>query len=114
MRTEVVLLIVLRLLAGESHLVVSWPYELEFTTVNSFFLRCLKAIDEALDNTRLPTITAECVAEAFKFRKIRNSPFCEILGAVDEISIAIKAPPVWEVQNPRQYYNRKGFSALCV
>eukprot|EP00171_Calliarthron_tuberculosum_P022615 IDg22615t1 len=39
---------------------------------------------------------------------------CGIVGAVDDIEIAIKAPEAWDVRNPKQYYNRKVFFALCV
>jgi hypothetical protein len=48
------------------------------------------------------------------FNRLRNSPFYGVIGAIDGISVAIRAPSPSECPNLRSFFNRKGFVAINV
>lgn len=109
------LLITLRLLAGAKYLDVSWPYGVADSTVYSIFDETLTAIEmELRGNIQFPKTEADCRMEAQKFQFMRRSPIHGIISALDGIAIAIQAPKLDEVPDPRKYFNRKHFYSLSI
>jgi hypothetical protein len=49
-----------------------------------------------------------------EFWRLRNSPFYGVIGAIDGIAIAFRAPSPSECKNPRSCFNRNGFFAINV
>jgi hypothetical protein len=112
--TEVMLAISLRILAGACYLDVAWPYGVAEVTVYAILDETLRVIDRVLDNIHFPSSEAECLAEAKTFQAARGSPLFGIIAALDGIAISIHCPRRTECSDPRKYYNRKGFYAICV
>lgn len=81
---------------------LSWRYRISFFTARSSFLKFLKVINLELDNIRFTTTTADRECEADKFRLLRNSPLCGVIGELDGTEVAIQAPVAPEVGNPKK------------
>lgn len=111
---EVMLCVTLRILAGASYLDVGWPYGIGSTTTYQVFTQTLHALNQCLDPIIFPQSESECREEANRFRRNRRSPLYGIIAALDGIAIAIQQPRLLDTPDPRKYYNRKGFFAICV
>ena len=106
--------ITLRLLAGASYLDVGWAYEVGKTSPNAIFRGTLHALNCVLPNLTFPTSEADCAHHARLFHHTRRSPISGIIAALDGIAISIRQPKLSAAPDPRKYYNRKGFYAICV
>jgi len=104
----------LRILAGASYLDVRWPYGVARSTTYTIFYETLEVLNKVLPAIRFPVTNAECREKAQQFRSKRRSPLYGIVAALDGIAITISQPKISETPDPRKYYNRKGFFALCV
>jgi hypothetical protein len=110
--TTAMLAVTMRILAGASYLDVGWPYGLADATVYVLFDETLEALGRVLDNISFPTSVDECVRASDNFQRSRQSPLHGIIAALDGISIAIACPR--EAEDPRKFFNRKGFYSICV
>lgn len=101
-------------MAGASYLDVGWPYGISTPKVYSLFHRTLTVLDDMLPPLQFPQSEEECHTAASNFQKLQNTPLHAIIAALDGIAISIRQPSLREVSDPRKYYNRKGYYALCV
>jgi hypothetical protein len=67
-------------------------------------------LDDALQNIKFPYTEDECRAASEGFQRLRDSSFFGVIGAIDGIAIAIRAPFPSEWLNPRSFFNRKASS----
>lgn len=111
---EIMLMITLRMLGGASYLDVSWPYGVSKSTVYSVFHETIDILHNKLRNIHFPRTEQQCRSESEKFRKMRRSPLNGIVAALDGIAVAIVKPRSDHIEDPRKYYNRKGFFAIVV
>jgi hypothetical protein len=114
MDPRVMIAIILRFLAGAKCLDLAWPYCIALPTVYSAIDETLAVIDDAMQNIKFPTTEDKCRAASEGLQQLRNSPFYGVIGAIDGIAIAIRAPSLSECPNPRSYFNRTGFFAFNV
>jgi DDE superfamily endonuclease len=112
MDPRVMLAITLRFLAGATCLDLAWPYCIALPTVYSVIVETLEVLDDSLENIKFPYTEDECRAASEGFLRLRNSPFYGVIGAIDGIAVAIRAPSPSECPNLRSFFNRKGFFAI--
>jgi nuclease HARBI1 len=74
----------------------------------------LEVLDNTLQNIKFPSTEDECQAASEGFQRLRNSPFYDVIGAIDGIAVAIRAPSSSECPSTRSFFNRKGFFAINV
>jgi hypothetical protein len=114
MDPPVTIAITLRFLAGATCLDLAWPYCIAVPTVYYEIDETLEVLDVTLQNIKFPSTEYECQAASEGFQRLRNSPFYGVIGAIDGIAVAIRAPSPSECPNPRSIFNRKGFFAINV
>jgi hypothetical protein len=100
---RVMLAITLRFLAVATCLDLAWPYCIALPTVYSVIDETLEALDDSLLNIKFPYTEDECRAASEGFQRLRNSPFYGVIGAIDGIAIAIRAPSPSGCPNPRSF-----------
>jgi DDE superfamily endonuclease len=114
MDPRVMLAITLRFLAGATCLDLAWPYCIALPIVYSVIDETLELLDDSMQNIKFPYTEDDCRAASEGFQRLRNSPFYGVIGAIDGIAVAIRAPSPSECPNPRSFLNRKGFFAINV
>ena len=120
---ELRLLITLRILAGAKYLDMIW-YRVQVDHVSELVIDCVSAINNVLDNIRIPVTEAEWTHETEQFRSVlrkkHGSMGDAILGGVcgagDGLVIQITEPVAADLDGKpsRNYMNRKGFFALLI
>jgi DDE superfamily endonuclease len=78
------------------------------------FDETLAALDIVLEKIEFTTTESACMQAAKVFQESRESPMFGIITALDGFSVAIEFPKLRDVQDPRKYFNRKGFYSICV
>jgi DDE superfamily endonuclease len=71
-------------------------------------------LDGALQNIKFPYTEDECRAASDGFQRLRDSPYFGVIGAIDGIAIAIRAPSPSEWLNPRSFFQQEGFFGINV
>ena len=112
--TTTALCVTLRLLEGASYLDLAWTYGISPPSVYRAFHKIIIALDECLPKLKFPVTENECKSAAKLFKSCRKSPLDGVIASLDGIAIAIKQPSSEEVPDPKKYYNRKKYFALCV
>jgi hypothetical protein len=117
-RTEMRLMITLRILAGASYLDMIW-FRVSIFHVIALVVATAKVINEQVDNIHFPQTEAECVAVAQRWREIQVGRWGHNLtpgtiAAGDGLVIQITEPRQRELagKDSAQYLNRKGYFAL--
>jgi hypothetical protein len=92
MDPRVMTAITLRFLAGAKCLDLAWPYCIALPTEYCAIDETLAVIDHAMQNIKFPSAEDECQAASEGLQRLRDSPFYGVIGAMDGIAIAIRAP----------------------
>lgn len=113
-KVEVMLAVALRILAGASYLDVSWPYGIATSTVYDIFHEMLEAMDNVLPKIQFPKSEQEYLEAAETYVRLSKVPIKSVVSSLDGIAIEIKQPSCRDTSDPKKYYNRKKFFAICV
>jgi hypothetical protein len=111
---RVMLAVTMRYLAGGQALDLGWLFGIAASITYQVIDENLEAINRHLKNVPFPETEANCQQEAAAFMRLRNSPLRGIIAALDGIAVGIFCPRLSCCPDPRKYYNRKGFFAICV
>ena len=79
-----------------------------------YFHETIQALNKVLAPIEFPVSETDCGNAARKFQLLRNSPLEGIIAALDGIAVKIRQSTLNDTPDPRKYFNRKGFYALCV
>lgn len=62
---------------------------------------------------KFPVSEAQCKHGSEQFRRLKRSLFDGIIATLDGIAFKICQPRLNDTPDPRKYFNRKGFFAIC-
>jgi DDE superfamily endonuclease len=111
---QAILAVTRRYLAGGQALDLGWPFGIADSTTYQVIDEILEALNRHLKNIHFPETEAECEREAAAFLRLRNSPLRGTIAALDGIAVDIFCSRLSCCPDPRKYYTRKGFFAICV
>jgi hypothetical protein len=105
----------LRWLAAGNYLDIALWRHVLVSTFKSIVDETAAAVDSIRRQTEFPFENEVLLQRAgVRFTRGHRSPLKGCVGALDSIAIKILEPRKGSVANPSTYYNRKGFSALCM
>lgn len=120
---EMRLMITLRILAGAKYLDMIW-YRVSVDHIQTYVIDCLMAINNVIDNIKVPVTDAQWRIESEKFRETlrckHGSMGDDMLGGIcragDGFVVQITEPTAQDLggKSSKNYMNRKGFFALLV
>lgn len=108
------LFVCIQLLTGESYLEVGWPYGIWISTYYAIFNETHFDFKKCLPSIRFPQTEQEWKLNANLFRKLRNSPKCGVIAALEGLGIETQKPHLCDAPDLRKFYNRNGVFAVCV